>query len=87
MTQNKKCGDGALFKNDKQGVEKRPDYTGTATIHDRKFYLSAWLTVSKSGQRYMSLAFNEAQAKPGDAASQNSSEATTSIADDDDIPF
>lgn len=43
---NCNAGKGALFKNDKKGVEIRPDYTGTAKIWDKDFYLSAWLKTS-----------------------------------------
>ena len=51
MSDNQKVGQGALFKNDKQGVDKRPDYTGQATILNKKFYVSAWLTTSQGGMR------------------------------------
>ena len=37
MSDNQRAGQGALFKNDKQGNEKRPDYTGSATIFGKKF--------------------------------------------------
>ncbi len=50
MSDNQKVGQGALFKNDKQGVEKRPDYTGPATILGKKFFISAWLTTSSNGE-------------------------------------
>ena len=46
---------GVLFKNDKQGNEKRPDYTGTINVGGTDFQLSAWIKASKAGDKYMSL--------------------------------
>ena len=55
-------GNGALFKNDKKEKPSHPDYKGDATIKGRKFWVSAWIRTSeKSGQKYMSLAFREAE--------------------------
>ncbi len=45
----------ALFKQDKEGNEKRPDYTGTITLEGGKeLRLSAWIRESKSGLKYLS---------------------------------
>ena len=46
---------GALFKNNKQGNERRPDYTGTLNVAGIDYQLSAWLKSSKGGDKYMSL--------------------------------
>lgn len=46
---------GALHKNDKQGNEKRPDYTGTINVAGADYQLSAWIKSSKAGKKYMSL--------------------------------
>jgi len=46
---------GALFKNNKQGNERRPDYTGTLNVAGTDYQLSAWLKSSKGGDKYMSL--------------------------------
>lgn len=48
---------GALFKNDKEGNEKRPDYTGTCKIDGVEMRMSAWLKTDRNGNTYMSLAF------------------------------
>jgi hypothetical protein len=42
-----------LFKNDKQGNEKRPDYRGEATIDGTTWRLSAWIKTDKNGQKFM----------------------------------
>ena len=46
---------GALFKNNKQGNEKRPDYTGSLNVGGVDYQLSAWIKASKAGDKYMSL--------------------------------
>lgn len=49
---------GVLFKNDKDGNEKRPDYRGSCVINNVDMNISAWIKTSKkSGDRYMSLKF------------------------------
>jgi len=39
---------GALFKNDKQGNEKRPDYKGDLNVEGVEYRVSAWIKKSKS---------------------------------------
>ena len=89
MSQNQSAGNGALFKNDKQGVESRPDYTGTAKIWDKEFFISCWLKTSQTGKKYLSLAFKvkEAQAQAQPAAAASIAPAQSSAPVDDDIPF
>lgn len=44
-----------LFKNDKDGVETRPDYRGNGKDLDgNDIEVSAWLKESKDGKKYMS---------------------------------
>jgi hypothetical protein len=39
-----------LFKNDKEGIENRPDYTGSIELEDgKKLRLAAWVKTPKSG--------------------------------------
>lgn len=89
MSKNEPSGRGALFKNDKQGNEKRPDYTGTATIFDKEFNISAWIQTSKNGIKYLGLSFNERQKAPeNDAGGQPGvNSASNSEGIDDNIPF
>ena len=78
-------GNGALFKNDRKEKPGHPDYRGDATINGKKFWVSAWIRTSeKNGQKYMSLAFREAEEqKPKPAASRASFDQPI----DDAIPF
>jgi uncharacterized protein (DUF736 family) len=53
---------GVLFKNNKQGHEKRPDYRGSAVIDNVDFNISAWIKASKkTGDKFMSLRFEPKQ--------------------------
>lgn len=74
---------GALFRNDKQGNEKWPDYTGSLNVNGEEFWISAWLRESKKGQKYMSLSV-ESKTEP----SQNRSDESQSGDDlPEDLPF
>ena len=71
---------GVLFKNDKEGNEKRPDYTGNIQIEGTEYRLAAWIRESsKTGQKFMSLkaSLPQEQQTAGVGASDTS----------DDIPF
>jgi uncharacterized protein (DUF736 family) len=51
-----KDNSGALFKNDKDGNEKRPDYRGNAVVNGQPMQISAWVKDGKKG-KYLSLQF------------------------------
>ena len=53
---------GVLFKNDKEGNDKRPDYTGKINFGGTDYRLSAWIKEGKTG-KFLSLAV-----KPKEAA-------------------
>lgn len=65
---------GALFKNERKTKDNQPDYTGSATIEGKQWFIAAWLKKSAAGKVYMSLAFSE----PREGKK---------IDDSDDIPF
>jgi len=44
----------SLFKNDKEGNEKRPDFTGKGLFDGKEVHISLWQTVSKNGTKYLS---------------------------------
>jgi hypothetical protein len=66
MTDYDNTNSGALFKNDKEGNEKRPDYKGPLNVDGQEYYISAWLKTSKIGQKFMSLQVTPAQKKSED---------------------
>jgi hypothetical protein len=49
MAYEQKDMSGALFKHDKEGNEKAPDYSGTCMIGNRLYFISAWLKTAQSG--------------------------------------
>jgi hypothetical protein len=50
MAYEQKPGDFALFKNDKEGNEKRPDYTGNGlSLDGQRIKISAWLKKGAKG--------------------------------------
>jgi len=56
---------GSLFPNDKDGVSKRPDVTGSCRIKGQEFRIAGW-EKSKDGKQFMSLAFSEPRPKRDD---------------------
>lgn len=46
---------GALFKNDKDGNEARPDFTGNLDVEGSEYRIAAWKKVSKAGNTFLSL--------------------------------
>lgn len=74
---------GALFSNNKR-TQNSPDYTGTCTIDGVEYFQSAWVKVSKTGQRYLSQSFtptSELQNGGGNNFNANNQQGT------DDLPF
>lgn len=85
MAYEPKDNSGALFKNDKQGIENRPDYRGDIVIEGTAYYLSAWLKEGKSG-KFMSLSATPKTAQAGKPA-PSSKPAPTFDEMDSDLPF
>lgn len=62
MAQNKKEYDpnmrGVLFQNDKEGNEKRPDFTGPVVINGEEMRIAGWIRKSKDGKKFISIAIS-----------------------------
>lgn len=57
MAYEQKPGDFTLWKNDKEGNDKRPDYTGNGlSLDGKRIKVSAWIKQGKSG-KFMSCRF------------------------------
>jgi uncharacterized protein (DUF736 family) len=79
---------GVLFKNDKKGNDKRPDYRGTAVIDGVDLNISAWIKASqKTGDKFMSLRFEPKQGAPKKATRAPVMDETPFKFDDADLPF
>ena len=48
---------GSIFRNDKEGKETRPDYTGTAKIDGVDYRVASWVNTTQEGKEYLSLKF------------------------------
>ncbi len=84
MAYEQREGSGALFKNDKDGTESRPDYKGDIRIGGKEYWLSSWIKEGKNG-KFMSI---QATAKDQKAAPVKQGVQTSPPADfDDPIPF
>ncbi len=57
---------GALFKNNRKEKDTHPEYKGSCQIEGKELWISAWLKKSRTGETFMSLAFQpkEEQVKP-----------------------
>jgi len=72
---------GVLFKNDKKGNEKAPDYTGKMNVNGKEMRLAAWIREGAKG-KFMSLSLSEQQEK------EPSKTEPSKIEDmDEDVPF
>ena len=48
---------GSIFRNDKEGNEKRPDLTGTANVGGGVYDVASWENATMDGKQYCSLKF------------------------------
>lgn len=77
---------GVLFKNDKGDNPKRPDFTGTITIHGVEYRLSSWVNESENvnGGKYHKIKVQ----KPDEGGAQSAgSTQQAESEDEDDIGF
>ncbi len=89
MTDFDNTNSGALFKNDKEGNESRPDYKGSINVDGVDFWISSWLKTSKKGVKYMSLSVQPKEEVHAQGM-QQAQQAIPADAQDkfnDDIPF
>jgi uncharacterized protein (DUF736 family) len=82
---------GALFRNDKEGNDNRPDYKGPINVEGKEMQLSAWLKTSAKGVKYMSLQIEEKRQQNAPPTQQHEPASRSADASDqgegDDIPF
>ena len=75
---------GSLFKNDRKDDAKFPDYKGCINVDGTDYWLSAWIKVSKDGNKFMSLSVKN---KNADASLQPKKKVKQEEFDDSDLPF
>lgn len=71
---------GSLFKNDRKDDAKFPDYKGSLNVDGTEYWLSAWIKVSKDGNKFMSLSIKN---KNADTPAQPKKK----VVYEDDAPF
>lgn len=81
MAYEHKDGSGAMFKNDKGGVETRPDYRGDLMLGGTLYEVAGWIKEGGKG-KFMSLS-----AKPKTATNNGATKPARASAPDDDICF
>lgn len=75
----------SAFANDKNGNEKKPDWTGKINIAGKEMRVAIWKRKSASGIEYLSGSISEA-VKPVEET-QELAETKEEILDDSQIPF
>jgi hypothetical protein len=75
---------GSLFKNDRKDDAKFPDYKGSINVDGTDYWLSAWIKISKDGNKFMSLSVKN---KNADASLQPKKKVKQEQFDDLDMPF
>lgn len=75
---------GSLFKNDRKDDAKFPDYKGSINVDGTDYWLSAWIKVSKDGNKFMSLSVKN---KNADASMQPKKKVKQEEFDDSYLPF
>jgi uncharacterized protein (DUF736 family) len=74
-----KNNSGALFKNDKKGNEKAPEYKDICVVDGIQKEVAAWVKEAKNGNKYLSLQFSEPFKKADNKGKYEQK--------DDDLPF
>jgi len=80
MAYEMKENSGSMFVNTKKEKDTHPDRNGTALVGGVEYYVSGWIKETKSGDKWLSLAF-----KPKEQAL--SKLPSFSKDDEDQIPF
>ena len=93
MTNEQRDNSGAIFTNTRKEKDAHPDWTGSAMIDGREYWVSGWTKQGRNGEFY-SLAFKPKDAqhqKPAPAPQRRPPPTTSRLPIkrdmDDDIPF
>jgi uncharacterized protein (DUF736 family) len=87
-----KNNSGTIFRNAKKETAQAPDYSGTATVGEKKYRIAGWINKSKTGANYLRVLFTEVVEQPqaGLPAEQSRLEMGSGNVDSvmiDDLPF
>ena len=89
MKQYDNTNRGVLFENDKQGIENRPDHTGSLNVNGIEYKLSAWKKLSKTGNSFLSISVQpkDGLRAPPPATRKPTAPPVEAFVDDEQIPF
>jgi hypothetical protein len=88
MAYELKPGQGSIFKNEKNGVENRPDYTGTGMTPDgREVKFSMWVKRPDGKTPYFSVSMQYKEQSSPVAAKQPEPVKVKAEVISDDLPF
>jgi len=73
---------GVLFRNDKRGNEKAPEYTGNINVDGVEKRIAAWIKESKAGKKFFSIKVSDPI-----VAGENKSQAKSEDPIDEEPPF
>lgn len=59
MAYDQKPNTGAIFKNDKKGNEKAPDYKGSINVDGKDLEIALWVKDSQKGEKFFSAKIQE----------------------------
>lgn len=59
MAYEQKDNSGAIFRNDKKGNDKAPDYRGKGVVNGKEVEIALWVRKSSAGVSYFSASFKE----------------------------
>jgi hypothetical protein len=88
MTFEPKPDSGSLFKSDNKQTETDRDYSGSALIGGKEYWLSGYVNETKDGRKYLGLRFKPKEAKPQPTTSKMQPRSMKDELDEgDEIPF
>ena len=73
MAFQQKPNRGSLFKNDEKSKEEDRDYSGSINVEGREYWLSGWISETKKGSKYLSLAVKPKDEQNGEKAKPKAS--------------
>ena len=82
MAYEQRDNSGSLFRNDKRESDNHPNMKGSALIDGVHYWVSAWTKTTKTGEKWVSLAFT-----PKEARQPEPEKAPGGEFFDDEIPF
>jgi hypothetical protein len=68
MAFQQKPNRGSLFKNDEKSKQEDRDYAGSINVEGREYWLSGWISETKKGSKYLSLAVKLKDEESGERA-------------------